>query len=305
MKNILIFLALIFSFAAAAKADDGRSPNRLGNQIYVTFDKPRNVDLKEGVRYSPNCPDPDVKLDLYYPNAKAGFKKPVPCILLIHGGGWAMANEKKFAMMAAEYASRGYVVASITYRLVPKYSMEDCASDVWMSLKWLKEHAAEFGGNPELIGAMGGSAGGHLTALLATAHNSRICKKIFSDGTSPKIQAAVPMAPPTDISKRKSRFSQTKDWEILGKELSPINWVSKESAPMRILHAQSDPVVPLRESTNIKAAYDKAGAKCEIIAYPSKEHAFWNASHKGQYRFRSWEDGIAFFDQVLKNGAIN
>ena len=221
MKNILIFLALIFSFAAAANADDGRSPNRLGNQIYVTFDKPRNVDLKEGVRSSPNCPDPDVKLDLYYPNAKAGFKKPVPCILLIHGGGWAMANEKKFAMMAAEYASRGYVVASITYRLVPKYSMEDCASDVWMSLKWLKEHAAEFGGNPELVGAMGGSAGGHLTALLATAHNSRICKKIFSDGTSLKYRPPCRWRPPPTSKNVNPDFPKQKTGRFWAKNFRP------------------------------------------------------------------------------------
>ena len=115
MKAIKKILFLAAAFAAlSAYSSDGRSPHRMGNQIVVTFDKPWNVSLEEGVRFDPKCPDPDVKLDVYYPNDKfKGGKKPYPCILLIHGGGWSMGNEKKFAMMAAYMASKGYVVACI------------------------------------------------------------------------------------------------------------------------------------------------------------------------------------------------
>ena len=93
MKAIKKILFLAAAFAAlSAYSSDGRSPHRMGNQIVVTFDKPWNVSLEEGVRFDPKCPDPDVKLDVYYPNDKfKGGKKPYPCILLstAAAGAWA------------------------------------------------------------------------------------------------------------------------------------------------------------------------------------------------------------------------
>lgn len=127
LKGIFLIAAaatLSASALCANPADDGRSPHRLGNQIYVSYDTPWNVSVKQGVRFYPECPDPEVKLDLYYPNEKCKEPKPYPCILVVHGGGWSMGNEKKFGLMASYLASRGYVVASTTYRLRPKYSME-------------------------------------------------------------------------------------------------------------------------------------------------------------------------------------
>ena len=127
----------------------------MGNQIVVTFDKPWNVSLEEGVRFDPKCPDPDVKLDVYYPNDKfKGGKKPYPCILLIHGGGWSMGNEKKFAMMAAYMASKGYVVACISYRLWPEYDWDCALFDAKRALAWLKKNASRYFGDPEKIGVV-------------------------------------------------------------------------------------------------------------------------------------------------------
>lgn len=208
-----IFLIAASALAAcvlyANPADDGRSPHRLGNQIYVSYDTPWNVSVKQGVRFYPECPDPEVKLDLYYPNEKCKEPKPYPCILVVHGGGWSMGNEKKFGLMASYLASRGYVVASTTYRLRPKYSMEDCAYDVKKSL-------------------------------------------------------------------------------------------SEKSAPMLILHSKNDPLVPLSESQNIKAAYEKYGAKCDMIVYDSGDHAFWNLRAYNPLQLRSWNDAANFFDKTLK-----
>ena len=188
MKKIILSIVLTLAISLSAMAEIKRSPNRMGNQLTVTFDCPWNVLCKEAIRYSPSCPDPDVKLDVYYPkNFKSPDYKPVPCLLMIHGGGWSMGNEKKFAMFAAYAASRGYVVACISYRLLPEFELEDCIEDCWLALKWLKQNAASFGGNPGKIGVIGGSAGGHLTAMLATAQESQICKKVFADGTDPSI----------------------------------------------------------------------------------------------------------------------
>lgn len=306
MIKIKLFSSAFLAFVSIGlfAAPTPENPDRLGSQIYVTFDKPQNVSLKEGVCFNPNCPDPDVKLDVYYPNSRAKVSGPVPCILLIHGGGWSMGNEKKFAMMAATFASRGYVVACCTYRLLPKYKVEDCAEDAWTALKWLRENASKFGGDPSKIGVMGGSAGGHLAALLASACDSKICKKVFADGTDPRIQAAVPMAPVTDLSVSEIRrfrlFGMGPDANDRARELSPLYWVGKNTAPMRILHSEGDRTVPLSHSALMKDACDKSGVHCELITYPSNTHAFWNVSHDDAYRRKSWEDGLAFFDKILK-----
>lgn len=292
-------LGVGMSFAA------GESPERMGSQLVVTFDCPPNVLCKQGIRYSPTCPDPDVKLDVYYPKnfKKADFKK-VPCILMIHGGGWSMGNEKKFAMMAAYAASRNYVVACISYRLLPEYELEDCIEDCWLALKWLRKNAGEFGGDPDKIGVTGGSAGGHLACLLATVQNSQICKKVFVDGTNSKIQASVPMAPVSEMGMSNKYlyriFKGDKNAEERAQKASPINYVSKESAPMHILHAKGDRSVPIEQSVKMQAVYKKAGLDCPITFYDSSNHAFWNTHPIGKERMQSWTDCVDIFDKMLK-----
>lgn len=299
-------IAAVFAAAAVSAAclgaSDGTSPRRMGNQITVTFDRPSGVSLEEGVRFSPDCPDPDVKLDVYYPNEKfGGGRGPYPCVLAIHGGGWSMGDEKKFAMMSAFLASKGYVVACTTYRLRPEYAMEDCAYDVKKALWWLKKNAARFGGDPSKVGVTGGSAGGHLSALLAVSSGAGQWREIFSDGTDDAVQAAVPMAPVTDLDTfARWRLFPGGNEKGRARALSPIAYVGLKSPPMLILHSGRDPVVPVSESENMKAAYGKAGAQCDIIFYDSSDHAFWNTKIYDPLRLRSWNDAANFFDKILK-----
>lgn len=305
MKKIILSIVLTLAISLSAMSEIKRSPNRMGNQLTVTFDCPWNVLCKEAIRYSPSCPDPDVKLDVYYPkNFKSPDYKPVPCLLMIHGGGWSMGNEKKFAMFAAYAASRGYVVACISYRLLPEFELEDCIEDCWLALKWLKQNAASFGGNPGKIGVIGGSAGGHLTAMLATAQESQICKKVFADGTDPSIQAAVPMAPVTDLYSSAKRFSRVfkdaPDAKERAKKASPVSYASAKSAPMHILHSRGDKTVPISESENLQKKYKEFKLECPITYYDSSNHAFWNTHPIGAERMQSWTDAIDIFDKILK-----
>lgn len=305
MKKIILSIVLTLAISLSAMAEIKKSPNRMGNQLTVTFDCPWNVLCKEAIRYSPSCPDPDVKLDVCYPkNFKSPDYKPVPCLLMIHGGGWSMGNEKKFAMFAAYAASRGYVVACISYRLLPEFELEDCIEDCWLALKWLKQNAASFGGNPGKIGVIGGSAGGHLTAMLATAQESQICKKVFADGTDPSIQAAVPMAPVTDLYSSAKRFSRVfkdaPDAKERAKKASPVSYVSAKSAPMHILHSRGDKTVPISESENLQKKYKEFKLECPITYYDSSNHAFWNTHPIGAERMQSWTDAIDIFDKILK-----
>ena len=158
--NVILYsciVPLLCACAANPESGSGKCAGRAGNQILVTFDKPGNVNLDEGIRYYPECPDPDVKLDVYYPDLPWGNYEQckVPCLISIHGGGWSMGNEKKFAMMAAYMASKGYVVACISYRLWPEYDWDCALFDAKRALAWLKKNASRYFGDPEKIGVVG------------------------------------------------------------------------------------------------------------------------------------------------------
>ena len=292
MKNLFSALFLICLALSCGVCEAKYSPKRMGNQIYVTFDMPGNIAMDEGVRFYKKCPDPDVKLDVYYPKDVAGNN--LPCILIIHGGGWSMGNEKKFGMMAAYLASNGYVVACTTYRLLPEYPLNACVEDSVRALYWLRNNAKKYGGNPDKIGVTGGSAGGHLSALLAVCDTKKMFPQIFSDGTDHRVQAAVPMAPVTDMT-RYGRLPGAN-----AEKISPLLHVGNDSPPMLLLHCERDPVVPVSESQKMKEAYDKLGLKCEMILYDAADHAFWNTKPVDPLRLRSWNDALNFFDKILK-----
>jgi acetyl esterase/lipase len=105
------------------------------------------------------------RLDLYLPGVKGAAR---PGVLLIHGGGWRAGNRAQWAELARALASNGYVCASASYRLAPENLFPAAISDVRLAMSFFKSRAAEFGMDPEKIGAVGSSAGGHLAALLAT-----------------------------------------------------------------------------------------------------------------------------------------
>ncbi len=312
---ILTALAGAFALGACASADKAQpsnaadaklygktSPGRNKPLILSAVDRPQGIEIVENVRFSDTCPDPQVLLDVYYPQ-KVDAANPAPCLLLIHGGGWRMGDQKKYALMAAYFASKGYVVASTTYRLLPEYDIKDCVEDCQRALLWLKENAAKFGGDASRVGVMGGSAGGHLSALLATGGgNADLCGGVFKNPEDAKVQACVAMAPIADLSTnilaKRLGFKGDKQeaWKLSG-----LKYVSKDSPPMLLLHSKGDRTVNPAESEKLYAAYMKAGAKAEKILYDYNRHAFWNLGLDDDFKMTSWNDALKFFDKILKN----
>ena len=317
-KKMLILTAAagIFALGACASADNAMcanstadskqsgktSPGRNKPLILSTVDRPSGIEIMENVRFSPTCPDPEVLLDVYYPK-KIDKTNPVPCLLLIHGGGWRMGDQKKYALMAAYMASKGYVVASTTYRLLPEYDIKDSVEDCQRALLWLKENASKFGGDASKVGVMGGSAGGHLSALLATGGgDSDLCGEVFKDPKDAKVQACVAMAPIADLSTNKlARRLGFKGDKNEAWKLSGLKYVSKDSPPMLLLHSKGDKTVDPAESEKLHSAYNKAGAKSEKIIYDYNRHAFWNLGLDDDFKMTSWNDALKFFDKILKN----
>ena len=100
-------------------------------------------------------------LDIY----QTGGRGPKPVIFYVHGGAWQIGSRKKMGAKPAFFASLGYVLVSIDYRLFPFVKPGKQAQDVADAYTWVRENIAKFGGDPSRIVALGHSAGTHLLAL--------------------------------------------------------------------------------------------------------------------------------------------
>ena len=142
-------------------------------------------------------------MDIYRPKDAWG---KLPAVICIHGGGWAKGSRESHGAMAQALASRGYVAATISYRLSGEAKFPAQIHDCKAAVRFLRAHAVEYGIDADHIGAIGLSAGGHLTALLATSGGvADLEGNGGSAGSSSLIQAAVPMGAQTDFLSERTR----------------------------------------------------------------------------------------------------
>ena len=208
-------------------------------------------------------------------------------------------NEKKFAMMAAYMASKGYVVACISYRLWPEYDWDCALFDAKRALAWLKKNASRYGGDPEKIGVVGGSSGGVMSVQLA-ATTGTFWSSDFFEGIDDSVQACVAMAAGCDMTNPRRFGKMFGNDHKKAARYSPYTYLNPSMPPVLLLHAKNDPAVTSNESRMMKSALDKLGVKCEAVYYDSNDHAFWNVKPNDPFRLRSWNDAVAFFDKILK-----
>lgn len=160
------------------------------------------LDARPGVTYA-RYGDRTLEMDIYRPKRVWGL---LPAVVCIHGGGWANGNRASHARVAQAIAARGYVAATISYRLSGEAPFPAQINDCKAAVRFLRANAKEYGIDSDNIGAIGLSAGGHLTALLATSAG---VQELEGDGgnagVSSAIQAAVPMGAQTDFLSERTR----------------------------------------------------------------------------------------------------
>ncbi len=182
----------------------GESPPepRADGNTEISQDLLNSLDEKLGVTYA-HYGDRTLELDIYRPRGTWG---QLPAVVCIHGGGWANGNRANHGRVAQAIAARGYVAATISYRFSGEAPFPAAIYDCKAAVRFLRANAKEYGIDPNNIGAIGLSAGGHLTALLATSAGE---KSLEGDGGnaefSSAIQAAVPMGAQTDLLSTRTR----------------------------------------------------------------------------------------------------
>lgn len=234
------------------------------------------------------------KLDLYLPEKPSD--KPLPLIVWVHGGAWRAGS--KAGGPAVGMAARGYAVASVEYRFVPKSLYPAQIQDCQAAIRWLRANRAKYNFDPDHIGAWGASAGGHLVLLLGTAGGKKAFPPIGgNEDQSDQVQAVCDLYGPTDFNTVAQQAEEDKGvkniWKFNTPEdpysnlvgvnvnggdkakvdaVSPVHFVSKGNPPVLIVHGTKDTLVPYAQSVEFEAASKKAGVSVLLQRLPNSGH---------------------------------
>jgi acetyl esterase/lipase len=250
------------------------------------FQLPDNVELRRDVVYGKGG-GRDLKLDLFLPKTGTG---PRPGIVYIHGGGWSGGNRGAFQRQAAHLASkRGYVGACIEYRLSGEAKFPAAVEDAKCAVRWLRANAKTYGVDPNRIAAAGGSAGGHLAAMLGVTDKTA---GLEGSGGNPSVSSRVNLViafnAPTDLTALAGRAQTVNpvssflgampaDKPELYRQASPTTYVDKQAPPFLFLHGTDDRTVPIEQAKLMQRQLREAGVVAELAEYAGAAHGFFNA----------------------------
>jgi acetyl esterase/lipase len=249
------------------------------------------------------------KLDIYRPTHIPDGGCPV--LLQIHGGAWMMGSKEQQALPLMNFmASKGWICVSINYRLSPSVGFPAHIEDCKRALRWIRTQGQEYGMNPDFVAVTGGSAGGHLTALMGLTANLQVLQQEFPD-VDTTVQAAVPFYGIYDFLARFEhsngdlfvRFARGRVvyespeenpelWELA----SPVSHVSTDSPPFMIVQGEIDSLANVR-GTHVfqQKLQDASNNPVVYLELPGAEHGFdgihsprTDAVIKGVHRFLEW-----------------
>jgi acetyl esterase/lipase len=246
-----------------------------------------------------------LRLDLARPEK---LNKAAPCIVAIHGGGWAGGNRQQLTEVILKLAQQGYVAATISYRLAPKHRFPAQVEDVKCAVRYLRAHAEEHQIDPQRIGAVGFSAGAHLAMLLGTMGKNDGLEGTGGHADQPsQVQCVVALFGPTDLTRTNfPAFSAGLINNFLGsipeedqgerKRASPITYLDAGDAPLLIFHGTKDKLVPHSQATLMADAMTEAGVPGRVELLIGADHG-WG----GEELVRTWDESMRFFGRYLKS----
>ncbi|WP_248517958.1 alpha/beta hydrolase [Salinarchaeum laminariae] len=236
------------------------------------------VDVDWDVRYR-ETPERDLRLDYYRPDSD-----PAAGLLFIHGGGWQGGDRDQFARQAAALSTAGYACATIDYRLSDEATYPAAVADVAAAVDWLYDRGID------RVAVLGGSAGGHLAALVALAPD-------IVDAAP--VDAMVLFNPVLDMAPDGHNPIRDGCQAFLGTDsqtdpelyerASPISYVGAEAdrepttpgsepPPALVCHGTDDDIAPFESSERFCAAIQESGGRADLFAAPGAEHAYFNTT---------------------------
>ncbi|MGA2481207.1 MAG: alpha/beta hydrolase [Spirochaetia bacterium] len=246
--------------------------------------------------------DVDLTLDLARPEGNG----PFPAIVFIHGGSWLQGSKADYDYPLQKAAARGYVAVTVNYRLTyetlangkARYPFPAQIKDVKCAVRWLRANAGKYRIDPDHIGVLGFSAGGHLALLLGLTQPS---DGFEGDGGyaeySSRVQAVVNSSGPTELGSSSTADAFTR---FLGgtyaqvpeayAKASPVTYVRKDGPPVLTIHGDKDDVVSLTQAQDLDAKMKAVGASHTLVVKKGAGHTSFHEEKA------AWD----FFDRNLK-----
>lgn len=255
----------------------------------------------------------DLKMDIYFPKTASNALAPV--VVYVHGGGWSAGDKAggEGIVDIPELVTRGYLVASVNYRLAPQYPFPAQIEDVKCAVRFLRANAKTYHLDPDRIGAMGGGAGGHLVSLLGLADETAGFEGAGGyDEEGSDVQAVVDMFGPIDLTASdfagphtpllQQVFGATSPQDPVLADASPVTYITKDAPPFLILHGDQDQLVPLSQSQEFYNKLKAAGAPVTLLVVKNAGYDFSPAGSGPMRPTRADVTQIIaeFFDQYLR-----
>ena len=223
------------------------------------------------------------KLDVYYPLERDS--DTMPLLVYVHGGGWTGRDKRKGSEIVdiPAMTARGYVVAAVNYRRAPGYRFPAPLNDVKCAVRFLRANAARYGIDPNRVGIWGGSAGGHLAAMVGLTDPSAGFDVGEHIEQSSRVRAVADLFGPTDLTANLSMLQILLLYRAFGtidsnapilKQASPVNYVSRDAPPFLILQGEQDDVVPAAQSELFYRQLVAAGVDATLVSVKNANHNF-------------------------------
>lgn len=247
-----------------------------------------------------------LRVDIAMPTQGTG---PFPAVVCIHSGGWIVGDRKEMEGTIAVLARRGYVAIAPDYRLAPAHRFPACVEDCKAAVRWLRANAGKYHVDPDRIGAMGISAGGHLACLLGVTTPADGLEGTGDHaGKSSKVQAVVAMSTPTDLTDRAlwtpAVLTHTLQ-PLLGgppdkcadlyRKASPVKYRPTSPPPFLLIHGSADTRVPIAQMRAFSDMLRSCNGSVREIVLTDERHTWGGAALA-----KSVDQMLTFLDEKLK-----
>ena len=244
----------------------------------------RDVEVVRGVPFAEVAGAP-LRLDIYRPRSPGARR---PAIIQVHGGAWVIGfKEYQGIPLLTHLAANGWVGFNVDYRLSPRATFPDHLIDVKRALAWIRAHADELGVDPNFIVVTGGSAGGHLTALMALTADDPEYQPGFEDADT-TVQAAVVFYGVFDFTNHRrpkpGSYRALLERAVMKRPMddvhayeraSPIERVREEAPPILVIHGSHDNLAPVKEARAfVERLRERSQSPVLYAELPGAAHAF-------------------------------
>jgi len=287
MKKISLLLLIASTAVAAPQTNTTPDFTRIGDVIY---------GRKFGTALT---------LDVFQPPKANGAG-----VVFMVSGGWFSSHEAINPGWYRPFLDHGYTVFAVVHGSQPKFVVTEILEDIHRAIRFIRHNAAKYGVDPNKLGIAGGSAGGHLSLMMAVKGGpGKTDAKDPIDRESSEIQCVACFFPPTDflnygepgedavgvgtLKGFKSGFGPRSDTaegrQDLGREISPIYFIQSNTPPILIIHGDADKLVPIYQAEQFVNRCEEKGVTAKLVVREGEAHG-WAGIEKDLPLFADWFD---------------